>query len=78
LGIYLYKADVYFGIWKDNSLANGSYLFKNGESFEGLVKSGKQGQGVYRYSNGNVYDGMWKDDLKNGRGIMAYPTGAKY
>lgn len=21
---------------------------------------------------------MWKDDLKNGKGIMIYPAGAKY
>jgi hypothetical protein len=55
-GIYVYNnGDIYFGSWKDNVLVDGNYLFRNGESFEGVVKGGKQGYGRYCYSNGNIY-----------------------
>ncbi len=76
LGIYFYSfGDVYFGNWRENVLAEGIYIFKNGESFEGTVKNGKQGWGKYHYANGNLYEGEWKDDLKCGRGKMTYFNG---
>ena len=78
-GVYYYKVgDLYFGNWNDNVLVDGTYLFKNGQSFSGNVRGGKQGKGIYRYINGNVYKGEWKDDLKNGKGEMLYPSGARY
>ena len=28
------------------------------------------GKGIYYYANGDKYDGEWKDDKKNGKGIL--------
>lgn len=34
LGIYAYHfGDVYFGLWKDNLIVEGMYIFRNGDSF---------------------------------------------
>lgn len=31
-----------------------------------------------KYVSGLSYDGSWKDNLKDGRGIMKYPQHAKW
>lgn len=39
--------------------------FRNGETYEGKVKSGKrEGQGTYKYVNGDEFKGEWKNDEK--------------
>jgi len=30
------------------------------------------------YNNGDIYDGNWKNDLKEGKGIMKYNNGDEY
>ena len=30
------------------------------------------------YANGDMFEGEWANDMKNGRGVYYYPTGAVY
>ena len=34
------------------------------------------GYGVFTWSNGKRYEGYWKDDKKDGQGILYSPDGA--
>ena len=33
---------------------------------------------MYFYANGNVYRGAWKNDKKDGRGVITTPTGYSF
>lgn len=58
---------------------NGSYLFENGDLFNGSWKKGlPNGYGVYEFTNGDVYKGAWDDGLMDGRGTYTYNNGDKY
>lgn len=58
---------------------NGSYLFENGDLYNGQWKKGEmEGYGVYEYGNGDVYKGAWKKGLMEGRGTYTYANGDKY
>tara|TARA_R110002072_G_scaffold32623_1_gene99316 strand:+ start:326 stop:763 length:438 start_codon:yes stop_codon:yes gene_type:complete len=58
---------------------NGSYLFENGDLFNGSWKKGlPNGYGVYEFTSGDVYKGAWKDGLMQGRGTYTYNNGDKY
>ncbi|MFC2176764.1 hypothetical protein ACFLR1_07350, partial [Bacteroidota bacterium] len=58
---------------------NGSYLFENGDLYNGLWKKGiMNGYGVYEYVNGDIYKGAWKDGFMSGRGTYSYNNGNKY
>lgn len=58
---------------------NGSYLFDNGDLYNGQWKKGEmQGYGVYEYATGDVYKGAWKKGLMEGRGTYTYANGDKY
>jgi len=54
---------------------SGSYIFKNGERYEGALVNGfKCGKGGYFYVNGNKYQGDWTNDRKNGYGVYNYSS----
>jgi hypothetical protein len=39
---------------------SGTYLFKNGEKYQGeFLKGTRNGFGKYFYQNGNIYEGNW-------------------
>ena len=58
---------------------NGTYLFENGDLYNGLWKKGiPNGYGVYEFANGDVYKGAWKGGLMDGRGTYTYANGDKY
>ena len=58
---------------------NGSYLFENGDLYNGLWKKGiPNGYGVYEFVNGDVYKGAWNGGLMHGRGTYRYNNGDKY
>ena len=58
---------------------NGTYLFENGDLFNGSWKKGvMEGYGVYEFTNGDVYKGAWKDGQMEGRGTYTYNNGDKY
>ena len=47
------------------------YYKNNNIEYEGSFYEDKmQGKGKYNYENGNYYRGEWKDNKKNGRGIL--------
>ena len=58
---------------------NGTYLFENGDLFNGAWKKGvMEGYGVYEFTNGDTYKGAWKDGQMEGRGTYKYKNGDKY
>lgn len=58
---------------------NGSYLFENGDLFNGSWRKGlPNGYGVYEFTSGDVYKGAWKNGLMEGRGTYTYKNGDKY
>lgn len=58
---------------------NGSYLFENGDLYNGQWKKGEMnGYGVYEFASGDVYKGAWKKGLMEGRGTYTYANGDKY
>lgn len=58
---------------------NGSFLFENGDLYNGQWKKGVQlGYGVYEFANGDVYKGSWKDGMMDGRGTYRFANGDKY
>ena len=58
---------------------NGSYLFENGDRYNGQWKKGEMsGYGVYEFASGDVYKGAWIKGLMEGRGTYTYANGDKY
>lgn len=58
---------------------NGSYLFENGDLYNGQWKKGEMnGYGVYEFANGDVYKGAFKKGFMEGRGTYTYKNGDKY
>jgi len=42
---------------------NGTYLYDNGDKYEGDWRDGERnGHGKYTWPNGDIYEGDWKDD----------------
>ena len=74
------------GNWESGILKNGKIKYINGDMYEGEVEAinimsifaddgfRKTGKGVMIYKNGLIYDGEWKNDKKDGKGIMFYDT----
>lgn len=58
---------------------NGSYLFENGDLYNGQWKKGEMnGYGVYEFANGDVYKGAFKKGKMEGRGTYKYANDDKY
>lgn len=36
------------------------------------------GFGKYCYTSGNIYEGDWKNDIKEGKGVLTFSTGDIY
>lgn len=57
---------------------HGIFQFLNGDSFEGVfIKNVREGKGKYIVHQPNIddllyFEGQYKNDLKNGPGIMKY------
>jgi len=43
----------------------------------GYVKSKKEGKGLFGYHGGQMYDVGWKNDKKEGQGILVDETGRR-
>jgi len=57
----------------------GSYVFTNGDEYEGEWKNGiREGNGSQSYSSGGRYEGEWKKDLWDGKGTFYEINGDKY
>ena len=38
----------------------------------------KNGYVLYKYESGDIFEGEWKDNKREGKGIMKYKWGGKY
>ena len=57
----------------------GTYLFVNGDKYEGEWKNGKaNGQGTKTWASGGKYKGEWKFAKQHGQGTETWPEGDKY
>ncbi len=85
-GVMTWKnGDKYDGEQKDSARhGKGVYYFANGDRYEGDFENGKiSGKGVMYYSDEDVfirvkYDGEWKENKRNGHGVMTWKNGEKY
>jgi len=58
---------------------NGTLTDKHGSNFTGIFVNGqKSGFFIVDFSNHSRYEGMYKDDMKNGKGIYAEPCQYDY
>lgn len=71
-GIYRYSNnEVYLGSWADDQFNGvGTYLFNNGDIYEGIFIDGVSSKGRFIYGNKDVYEGEFKDGWKHGYGTM--------
>ncbi len=85
-GVMTWKGgNKYDGEWKDSARhGKGMFYFASGDRYEGDFENGKiSGKGVIYYSDEDVfirvkYDGEWKDNERNGHGMMTWKNGEKY
>lgn len=79
LSLTLYAQNKTGCISGDCSSGKGTYLFNNGDKYEGDFKdSHLNGFGKYIDSYGNIYTGDFKDDKFNGKGEFVRTDGTKY
>ena len=76
-GEYKGSASNYTGcITGDCSSGTGTYVWKNGEKYEGSWSNNKRnGQGTMYYTSGDRYTGAWTSDMRQGYGTMYYVDG---
>ena len=69
---------IYQGIWKKNVLNKGNIYYPNKGEYIGQMKNYmRDGKGKYT-SDEETYEGDWKEDKKDGNGIIIYKNGCKY
>lgn len=58
----------------------GIMTYANGDRYEGsfLEKERNANVGTMYYNNGDVYKGCWKNDKRNGKGVMKWSDGTIY
>jgi len=70
----------YHGIWEEDNLKKGKIYYENDDGiYEGEIKNYiRHGEGKFT-SNLEIYEGHWKNDQKNGKGILIFKNdGTKY
>ena len=56
-----------------------TYVFPNGDKYEGLFKNGiANGAGTMYFKNGNKYEGIFEDGHPTGQGALFYQSGELY
>lgn len=50
----------------------------DGETFVGTFQTGQRLHGVCRKKDGSVFEGDFSGDKRDGHGVFAYPSGARY
>jgi hypothetical protein len=74
----LYNGDIFEGIWKDDSIEQGSYTSLTGNIYSGSFNHNgeKHGQGNYfNKVTGDRYEGNFENDMKHGTGKMFRSNG---
>ena len=67
------------GLFRNNSIFEGTYTYPNGEVFTGQWEfQERNGLGTLKYADGRVYVGEFKDGLRHGKGTLTWPSGRKY
>ena len=56
---------------------NGTYTFKNGNTYEGEWVNGKCMEKALVKADGDTYEGEFKDDAMHGKGIYTYKNGER-
>jgi hypothetical protein len=58
------NGDRYYGVWKDDMLSDqGTYIYKNGNLFQGKFSRGiRKGKGILYMPSGDSIDGTWEGD----------------
>ena len=68
----------YCGIWENDILNKGKIFYMNDEEYTGQISNYlRDGQGEYNSEN-ETYKGSWKNDQKDGIGLVKYKDGYEY
>lgn len=68
----------YHGIWQKNELIKGFIYYSNISKYKGEIKNFlRNGKGEY-ISETETYIGDWKEDQKDGEGVIKYTDGIEY
>ena len=66
------------GIWKNDNLSSGTIYYENDSIYSGQIKNYlRDGKGKFMSEN-ETYEGEWKEDQRNGQGILIFKDGTKY
>ena len=69
---------IFHGTWEKNILNRGNIYFPNKGEYTGQIKNYmRDGKGKFT-SDDETYEGDWKEDKKEGNGIIIYKDGCKY
>ena len=68
----------FYGIWQKDDLKNGIIYYSSVSKYKGDIKNyEREGKGEY-ISEDETYNGDWKDDKKDGEGLLQYKDGIEY
>ena len=68
----------YHGIWQKDELIEGVIYYPNNSTYRGTIKNLlKNGKGKY-ITEKEAYEGDFKDDKKDGEGLLTYKDGVEY
>ena len=68
----------YHGLWQKDELINGVIYYPNNSIYKGEIKNLlKNGKGEY-LTETETYNGDFKDDQKEGKGLLTYKDGTEY
>lgn len=80
-GVFNYKNGETFEGWFDNDQRHGQGLHKypNGDYYKGnFMRDKRHGYGIhFNASTHEIYDGSWRDDERNGEGVLILADGTE-
>ncbi len=70
----IYEGTFFMGLYQ----GNGTFLYENGDRFEGEFIENLKHRGSFYFSNGDTYTGEFQDNTYHGLGLMKYNNGEIY
>ena len=68
----------FYGLWENDDLKKGNIYYEDGAYYSGEIKNYlRHGKGKY-ISDNETYDGYWKENQKNGYGLLIFSDETKY
>ena len=78
IGSFVFSQDEGKCIVGDCENGEGTWVWDDGDKFEGFWKDGLYIDGVFFYKNAGEYEGKFKDGMRHGIGTMSWANGSQY